>query len=114
MTNVYMDPCLLTPSFSKHAFIADGRPGTLPDGSPSQADFADSLLNRFRVGTQRHRTARPARIVHFYNAPPSATSDKVTAVQNFALFLRSRSMFGYHSLILSHSLIFSRCPAVLG
>eukprot|EP00047_Mylnosiga_fluctuans_P014794 m.41216 g.41216 ORF g.41216 m.41216 type:complete len:512 (-) comp5658_c0_seq1:103-1638(-) len=70
----------LTASASRASHIADGRPPPLPDGSPSQMDFADSMLNRFRAGAVRHQPARPARVLHFYNAAPGSTVEKICQV----------------------------------
>jgi len=65
-------------SHSKQAFLQDvPNPHNLPDGTPSFKDFMGNRNNRFTnpEAASKNRIQSPAKILHFFNAPPGITED---------------------------------------
>ncbi|XP_076464573.1 heterogeneous nuclear ribonucleoprotein L-like isoform X1 [Babylonia areolata] len=65
---------------SKQAFLQDVlNPHELPDGTPSFKDFMGNRNNRFTnpEAAAKNRIQSPAKILHFFNAPPAITEDEL-------------------------------------
>lgn len=75
----------LKPSHKSH-FVGQpkGDPYELADGSPSFEDFSQSKFNRFINAEKaaRNRVQDPRATVHFFNAPPDVTEEKIKEALN--------------------------------
>lgn len=70
-------------SFSKQAFLQDvPNPHELPDGTPSFVDFMGTRNNRFTTpdAAQKNRVQPPAKVLHFFNAPPNISEESISNV----------------------------------
>lgn len=67
-------------SHSKQAFLQDvPNPHELPDGTPSFKDFMGNRNNRFTnpEAASKNRIQSPAKVLHFFNAPPGITEEEL-------------------------------------
>ncbi|GMT03109.1 hypothetical protein PENTCL1PPCAC_30399, partial [Pristionchus entomophagus] len=64
---------------SKQGEVAHKEPFELPDGSPSFRDYSSSRNQRFSTPEliARNRIVKPTRSIHWYNAPPNMTEDRL-------------------------------------
>eukprot|EP00745_Piridium_sociabile_P030955 TRINITY_DN51371_c0_g5_i1.p1 TRINITY_DN51371_c0_g5~~TRINITY_DN51371_c0_g5_i1.p1 ORF type:complete len:216 (-),score=58.04 TRINITY_DN51371_c0_g5_i1:261-908(-) len=70
-------------SHSKQAFLQDvPNPHELPDGTPSFKDFMGNRNNRFTnpEAASKNRIQSPAKVLHFFNAPPGITEDDLREI----------------------------------
>ncbi|GMT33622.1 hypothetical protein PFISCL1PPCAC_24919, partial [Pristionchus fissidentatus] len=64
---------------SKQGEVAHKEPFELSDGSPSFRDYSTSRNQRFTTPElmQRNRVVKPTKSIHWYNAPPNMTEDRL-------------------------------------
>ncbi|KAK7103356.1 hypothetical protein V1264_018272 [Littorina saxatilis] len=70
-------------SHSKQAFLQDvPNPHDLPDATPSFKDFMGNRNNRFTnpEAASKNRIQSPAKVLHFFNAPPGITEDEIREI----------------------------------
>lgn len=70
-------------SHSKQAFLQDvPNPHELPDGTSSFKDFMGNRNNRFTnpEAASKNRIQSPAKVLHFFNAPPSITEEELREI----------------------------------
>ncbi|KAK7507044.1 hypothetical protein BaRGS_00001895 [Batillaria attramentaria] len=68
---------------SKQAFLQDvPNPHELPDGTTSFKDFMGNRNNRFTnpEAASKNRIQSPAKVLHFFNAPPSIAEDELREI----------------------------------
>ncbi|XP_029637625.1 heterogeneous nuclear ribonucleoprotein L isoform X2 [Octopus sinensis] len=83
LNNCYFVGKKIQLGYSKQAFLQDvPNPHTLPDGSPSFKDFMGSRNNRFTnpEAASKNRIQGPAKVLHYFNAPPNITEDEICQV----------------------------------
>jgi heterogeneous nuclear ribonucleoprotein L len=69
--------------YSKQAYLQDPpNPHDLPDGTPSFVDYMGNRNNRFTTpeNAQKNRIQPPAKVLHFFNAPPGITEEQLNKV----------------------------------
>lgn len=83
LSNCYFMGRKMQLGHSKQAFLQDvPNPHTLPDGSPSFKDFMGSRNNRFTnpEAASKNRIQGPAKVLHYFNAPPNITEEEICQV----------------------------------
>ncbi|XP_013379094.1 heterogeneous nuclear ribonucleoprotein L isoform X2 [Lingula anatina] len=80
LNNTFFFENKLQLGYSKQAFLQDvPNPHDLPDGTPSFKDYMGNRNNRFTnpEAASKNRITPPAKVLHYYNAPPHITETEI-------------------------------------